>query len=364
MARKTAPQTAFVPEGYPYRDLCPLVKATLEAGLSVMLHGHPGVGKSTLAAEVAADLGLPLIDLRLAQREPAELGGVHVPDRERGQLTLLAPPWVRQAVEAPTLVFLDEINAAVTRLHQAVAYQIVLERRVGPFQFHPGTRVMAAGNLDEDNAIAVPLSSALNNRFAHYTLRVDVAAWLAWAEGAGVPAEMLAYLRAHQHQGTDLLYQNDGAEAFPSPRSWEMAGRVYRTAPEPLRRRVVSACIGPAAADRFFQYERLYRRVAPEKIVAGKQALDFTTDKNADPSFIHAVLASVASWVGEQPAFDPAWIEPLVGLLTARGLEPEYQFVFLRDLKRRGNLTDHLRPHPAYRQLAQDLVSLHAGLYQ
>jgi hypothetical protein len=364
MAKRSKPDVAFVPEGYTYSELRPLVRATLDAELSVMLHGHPGVGKSTLAAEVAADLGLPLIDLRLAQREPAELGGVHVPDRRREQLTLLAPPWVREACEQPALVFLDELNAAVTRLHQAVAYQIVLERRVGPFVFHPGTRVMAAGNLDEDNAIAVPLSSALNNRFAHFTLRVDVAAWLAWAEGAGLPPELLAYFRAHERQGAGLLYANDGADAFPTPRSWEMAGRVYRTASEPLRRRAMSACIGAPAADRFFQYEKLYRRVSPERILAGKQVLDFTTDANSDPSFIHAVLAATAAWVGEQPAFRPEWVQPLLALLKAPGLEAEYQFVFLRDLKRRGNFTDHLRPHPAFRELAGQLVSLHAGLYQ
>ena len=46
-------------------------------------------------------MGLPLIDIRLAQRDPSEIGGVYFPDRERAELSLLAPPWVRQACEAP-----------------------------------------------------------------------------------------------------------------------------------------------------------------------------------------------------------------------------------------------------------------------
>jgi hypothetical protein len=57
-------------------------------------------------------LGLPLIDIRLAQREPADLGGVYFPDRDRQVLSLYPPDWVRQACEEPCLVFLDEINAA------------------------------------------------------------------------------------------------------------------------------------------------------------------------------------------------------------------------------------------------------------
>ena len=101
-------------EGYPYPDLLPLAEATLGAGISVMLRGHPGVGKSSLAAEVAGRMGLPLVDIRLAQRDPAELAGVFFPDRRRKVLSLFPPEWVRQACKEPVLVFLDEINAAVS----------------------------------------------------------------------------------------------------------------------------------------------------------------------------------------------------------------------------------------------------------
>lgn len=365
MARaKKTPQTSFLPDGYSYGDVKPLVRTMLDAGISVMLRGHPGVGKSSLAADLALEMGLPLIDIRLAQREPAELGGVHFPDRETGRLSLYPPDWVKDVCDAPGLVFLDEINAAVTRLHQAAAYQIVLERRVGPYHFHPDTRILAAGNLEEDNAIVTPLSSALNNRFAHFLLRVDVPAWIAWAEETGMPPEVLAYMRAHQRFGASLLYDNNGEEAFPTPRSWEMAGRVYRTATEEQRRRAMSACVGAAATDKFFAFEKIYRRVSPEKIVTGKQVPDFTTDANADPSFLHAVLAAVAAWVGEQKPYDPAWTEHLVNLMRAPGVEPEYQFVFLRDLKRKGNVVENLKPHTGFREVAATLVNLHAGLYQ
>jgi len=351
-----------LPEGYSFAELRPLVRATLDAGVAVLLKGHPGVGKSTLAAEVAADMGLPLIDIRLAQREPAEIGGVYFPDRDHQRLDLLPPPWVRQASEAPALVFLDEINAAVTRLHQAAAYQIVLERRVGPFAFHPGTRILAAGNLEEDQAIVSPLSSALANRFAHFALRVDVGAWLAWAEGAGIAPEVLAYFRAHERFGESLLYERDDEDAFPSPRTWEMASRVYQAAPPELRRRAMSACVGAAAADRFFQFERVYARVKPEQIVARGRLPGFVGAEGADPSLLHAAVAAVGSWVAEQPAFDPAWAPNLVALLRAPGVDPEYAFLLLRDLKARTGALPHLRALPAYRDLARDLVQIHVGL--
>ena len=138
-------QNGIRTDGYSYPEVKSLVEITLEAGISALVLGHPGVGKSAMAAELAHEYDMPLIDIRLAQRDPAELAGVYFPDHSQNCLSLYAPDWVMRAVAEPVLVFLDEINAAVTRLHQAAAYQIVLERRVGPFEFHPGTKVLAAG---------------------------------------------------------------------------------------------------------------------------------------------------------------------------------------------------------------------------
>lgn len=358
------------PEGYTYDELLPLVRTTLEAGISVLVRGHPGVGKSALAAELAAAMGLPMQDIRLAQRDPAELGGVYFPDRERNELALLPPSWVREVCERPGFVFLDELNAAVTRLHQAAAYQIVLERRVGPFRFHPETVVMAAGNLDEDGAIVSPLSSALCNRFAHFVLRVHVSTWLRWAGRAGISPVILAYVRAHERYGEELLYANDtkdpegGAGAFPSPRSWEMASRVFERGDEALRKRLVAACVGVAAADRLFAFQRIYDRVKPQRIIVRGVVPDFTTGPSAEPSFAHAAVSAVANWLVQQPAVEARWLDNLMALLCAPGLDAEYVFLLLRELKAKGDLTERLKAVAGYRELAGELVQLHAGLYQ
>ena len=352
------------PDGYGYAALRPLVLSTLKAGISTLVQGHPGVGKSTLAADLAVELDLPMHDIRLAQRDPAELAGVYFPDRERGTLRLFPPSWVQQVCDAPGFVFLDEINAAVTRLHQAAAYQLVLERRLGPFVFHPGTVVMAAGNLEEDNAIVVPLSSALNNRFAHYVMSVHLADWLQWAQSAGIAAEIIAYFRANERFGARLLYDNDGEQAFPSPRSWAMASRLFQTADAPHRRRVLAGCVGIRATEQFLSFLDLYERVDPKRIVTRGQAVDFEGKRRADPSFVHATVAAVAHWVVQQGSFDAAWAPHVVRFLRSPGLDPEYAFVFLRSLHRQGRVTDHLRADPGYRLLAADLVQLHVGLYK
>jgi hypothetical protein len=360
-AKNAAKAAPVLRDGYSWTELHRLVGTTLRAGISVLVRGHPGVGKSTLANTLAAEMGLPLVDIRLAQRDPADLCGVWFPDSERRSLRSYPPEWALEAAERPAFIFLDEINAAVTKLHQAAAYQIVLERRVGTVQFHPDTVVMAAGNLEEDNAIVTPLSSALCNRFAHYTMRVDAASWLDWAVGGGIDEAILGYVARH---GEDVLYQNDGeAMAFPSPRSWEMASRVYRAAEEADRRRLVSACIGVPASEKLFSWLRIYRQVDAARIIRKGQAVDFTTGTHADPSFVYAATYAVAAWLRTTDDVTDAQLPNVVRFLRSPGLDAEYAFLCLRQVRRNEALFKRLRGVPEFRGLAGELVSLSASLY-
>ncbi len=366
MAARTVKALQVNREGYPYSQARQLVEAALRAEVSVLLRGHPGVGKSSLARDVADSLGLPMIDIRLAQRDPAELAGVCFPDHERNVLRQFPPEWVREACDRPMLVFLDEINAAVTRLHQAAAYQIVLERRVGTFCFHPETRVMAAGNLEEDNSIVASLSSALCNRFAHVVLRVDVRDWLDWAASAGIDEVIQGYLARH---GEEALYENNGDMAFPTPRSWAMASRLYRACDETLRKRAVSSCVGIGAAEKLFSYLRIYRQVHPERIILKGEIPDFTQGRKSEPSFLSAAVFAVAAWLSNGPRIPDGVQVPdgalpnVVRFLAAPGVDPEYAFLFLRQVRQKGRLYERLKALPEFRKLASDLMSLRTELY-
>ncbi len=351
----SAKSLPMISEGYAYDELIGLVDTSLGAGLSVLVRGHPGVGKSTMAAQLARQLELPLEDIRLAQREPADLGGVYFPDRERGVLSLFPPDWVRRVCDAPALVFLDEINAAVTRLHQAAAYQIVLERRVGPFRFHPDTRVMAAGNLEEDHAIVTPLSTALSNRFVHFVLRVDADAWLRWAARADVHPTVLAYIARYREEA---LYDNHGDVAFPSPRSWAMASTLLHAARTAQASRLVAACVGRRAAEQLASFERIFARVPVSKILRNGKPMDFRRGKNAEPSFVYAAVFAVARFLCNEAYIPDELLPNVVKFASSPGLDPEYVFLFLRQLKQVPGLIERLQAAAEFRELASNMVDL------
>jgi SpoVK/Ycf46/Vps4 family AAA+-type ATPase len=314
-------------EGYPYPVLLPLVRQCLDRGVSVLLRGHPGVGKSALAAELAGQMHRPIIDIRLAQKDPAELAGVYIPNREKRRLELYPPDWVQQACEAPAFIFLDEMNAAVTKLHQSASYQIVLEHRVGPFTFHPETVVLAAGNLEEDEALAVPLSSALRNRFAHYILRVDADAWITWATSRSLSPDIVAYIAFRREPG---LYKMTGEYAFPTPRSWTMAAQVDGDRlPDQQRKRLLTACVGPSAANEFQTFHRIYRQVDVEAILKHGQIPSLT---NAEPGFLYALTFAVVHLLRAR-GLPQAHCPHLLSLLQAPGFSPEFQALLVKNLE-------------------------------
>jgi len=346
------------PSAYSYDQLFPLIRCTLDAGISVLLLGSPGIGKSTLAVELAKIMHKTLIDIRLAQKDPAELGGVYFPNRETQTLELFPPAWVKRACEEPCLVFLDEFNAAITKLHQAAAYQIVLEKRIGEFQFHPDTVVLAAGNHEDDNAIVTPLSSALCNRFAHFEMRPDVATWLKWAAGHDIHENIMAFIQTY---GEEVLFSASDTHSFPTPRSWEMASRVMRRVDEDDLKRGITACIGMSMADRFCKYLEIYRKVKAAEIIAGKVKLDFC--KQAEPSFIYAAIFAVASYLSNATVPDEH-LDNIVSFIASPGIGPEYQILFFRQLhSRAANLFDRLKALPEFRNLAGKIVNLRASLY-
>ncbi len=276
-------------EGLPYPRLLPLIRQSLQSGSSVLLRGKSGVGKSSLAYELATEhLHLPIVDIRLAQKDPAELAGVYVPNHETKTLDLYAPDWVHACCREPKFLFLDEINAAVTKLHQAAAYSIVLEHRVGPFPFHPQTVVMAAGNLEEEEALAVPMSTARQNRFRHFIMRVDAEAWLLWAARKGLSPDIMAFISAFREH---VLYRRTGEYAYATPRSWADAAKIENLeVPERERRALIASCVGAAMTDEFWVFLKIYRRVdIPAILTRGEiPAL------GGDPSFIWALTNALA----------------------------------------------------------------------
>lgn len=264
----------------------------------VMLWGAPGVGKSAIVREVADREGIGFIDIRLAQREPVDLRGLPVPDRERGVVDwLLAGEWPRDPESRGILLF-DELTAADRSL-QVAAYELILDRRLGDlYRLPPGWLVVAAGNRQADRAVAQTFSSALANRFCHLNLTPDLDVWTRWARGQGLHPDVIAFLRFRP----ECFFDMEGAveQGWPSPRSWARVAQslTYGSQlPDDVQALTVHGLVGEGAGTEFLAF-RQWAQKLPDipAMLAGKAPI--AIPERADQRYAFCAGLAHALWQG------------------------------------------------------------------
>jgi MoxR-like ATPase len=181
----------------------------------VFIRGAPGIGKSSLVQEFAAQVGLDCVSLLGSQLAPEDLIGV--PQITDGKSRFCPPATI--ARETAYCLFLDELNACSHEVQKAF-YSLIHERRLGDYALPAGSIVIGAGNRAQDSAIVKPMSSALINRMVHVQLNASHRDWMAWAGRNAIHALVLEYLQTRP----DHLWSKPPKteEPFSTPRSWHM----------------------------------------------------------------------------------------------------------------------------------------------
>ena len=252
------------------QELTPYLSGLVEHGLqlSLMLWGPPGIGKSSIVADVARRNDMELVDLRLSQLAPTDLRGL--PVAENGVSRWFPPEFL--PTDGKGVLFLDEINMAPPAM-QGIAQQLILDRRVGSYTVPEGWFIWAAGNRKADRAAVFEMPSALANRFIHLDLVPDLDSFKAWGLSTGISEQVLAFLSFRP----TLLHQIDAQRpAWPSPRSWVMADRLRAAG------LVIEPAVGPGAAGEFDAFCSVYDKL-PDliPILEGKGKAKFPTEASA-----------------------------------------------------------------------------------
>jgi len=295
------------------QELTPYLSRLVEQRLqlSLMLWGPPGIGKSSIVADVAKQHELQLVDLRLSQLAPTDLRGLPVADN--GVSRWFPPEFLPTSGQG--ILFLDEINMAPPAM-QGIAQQLILDRRVGSYRVPEGWFIWAAGNRKSDRAAVFEMPSALANRFIHLDLVPDFDSFKAWGLVAGLSEQVLAFLAFRP----TLLHQIDAQRPnWPSPRSWVMAHqlRVAGLAVEPA--------VGAGAAGEFDAFCTVYDKLPDlESILAGKSKAVFPAEASSRYATVLGLI--VRADTAAQGVNGLAWLVKQAG--------PEWVQFFATDLFR------------------------------
>jgi MoxR-like ATPase len=274
-----------------------------ELRLAVMLWGPPGVGKSSIVAQVAGAHGLGFVDVRLSQLAPTDLRGL--PVAQDGTAHWFPPEFLPR--DGRGILFLDEINMAAPTM-QGIAQQLILDRRVGSYTLPEGWFVWAAGNRREDRASVFEMPAPLANRFLHLEVKPDLESFKRYAFDRGLNERIVAFLSFRPN----LLHAVDPkSPAWASPRSWEMASKLLAVGLEP------SSAVGDGAAAEFSAFEKVYAALPDlEPILEGDLDVPFPDEPSARYAAVVGLIVrsesatqavNALSWLAARAA--PEWAQ-------------------------------------------------------
>jgi hypothetical protein len=238
------------------RPLIDLAKLCYQADQPLLLVGPHGVGKSEMLGQAARELGIDCVVMDLSLMEPTDLIGL---PRERDGRTVYCPPASLPANQrSKGLLVFEELNRAPPYM-RAPCLQLLTARRLNEYRLPPGWLPAAAVNPSDGVYDVAELDPATRSRFVEAEVVADHAGWLDWARGAGVHADVVAYV------ASDPAVFNTPRS---NPRAWTNVSRILcaaertRVGPDAVQVRVaVSGLVGDERADSFWGFVR--KRVRP-----------------------------------------------------------------------------------------------------
>lgn len=317
-----------------------MISAYLKAKLVPMLCGSPGIGKSQIYQQVADAYNLKLIDIRLSQCDVTDLNGFpQIKGNKAGYVPMDTFPIEGDPLPkdySGWLILFDEINSAPPML-QAASYKIILDRMIGTYKLHTHVALCAAGNLETDNAIVQPMSTALQSRLVHLELVVDVKEWLDWSAINHIDHRITSYINFKP--GNLYTFSPDHSDkTYACPRTWEFANRVLEImdidSPDLLP--MLAGTVSEGVAREFIGFTKIYKDLPTiPQIVASPNTIKVP----AEPSILFALTGSISHNANKDN------FESLMKYVAR--LPIEFQVVCLRETIRRNKA---LAGHPSVQQ--------------
>lgn len=255
-----------------FKTAISIVPHVMNVRKPVLFRGRHGIGKSEVVYQIAKDRGLPVVERRASQMTEGDLVGLPSTD---GNITSFNPPdWYAQACSEPVLLFLDEVDRAVSEVRQGI-FELTDSRKLNGHTLHEDTLVFACVNGGEHGAQyqVGEMDPAELDRWTTFDLEPSVEDWLEWGKTNvnSIVYDFITSSPGHlEHSG-----EFEPNKIYPSRRSWkrcndatEQAGLLEESADLGVLFTLSSAFVGFEAAMDFQHFVRNYSRmITPQNII-------------------------------------------------------------------------------------------------
>lgn len=303
----------------------PLVIHTLKRKKTPMLHSSPGVGKSSMAREIAKRCNLFLIDVRLIYFDPIDMKGFLSPNADRTAANYIpVDMWPFENTPVPEgysgwLIFFDELPSAVPTIQKA-AYEVIQDHQIAGRKLHPKALKMVAGNLITDNADVYEINTALQSRMIHLKIKNELSSFVINAHKNDFDYRVISFYQAHP----DLLTNfnpNHSDFTFSCPRTAEFLSDLVKNVPDKEIKDLMpllAGTVSPGVATAFLSFIDCYTQIVTiDQILADPLSCNIPSNAH----LLYALTGRIGHYLNNDNA------EILVKYI--KRLPSEYQYLIL-----------------------------------
>ena len=316
-----------------------LVGISLIANIPVVTVGPPGGAKTSMHTELCDRLGWYFEPAILSTWDPADVGGVMMPDQSRQRSVRLLPDFfvalMEEGQKRNCLLYLDEISHA-TRASSAAALRLVNERSIGKAKMPDTVRIAASMNSVEDGGQFL-LSKPMANRMVHVPWKLQLDRWLQHMRGLDSLKNSLDLLDGERAKNWEVclphaqgliamfmqakpnalwpdrtLTDEEAGGPWPSPRSWKNAARLCAVAEKlgldgtAVQTDLLRCTVGDGGAMEFMSWVKSAELEDPEEILLDPQKAELPKRDDVAFALLGAISAAVACNLTSK-RWDMAW---------------------------------------------------------
>ncbi|MCC8139548.1 MAG: AAA family ATPase [Lachnospiraceae bacterium] len=206
----------------------------------ILLMGPPGIGKTAIMEQVAAECGVGLVAYTMTHHtRQSAIGLPHIVKKHYGGQEFTATEYTLSEIIASVyetmeqsgcregILFLDEINCVSETLAPTML-QLLQNKTFGNHKVPEGWVIVGAGNPPEYNKSVREFDVVTLDRVRQIDVEADLEVWLVYARAADVHGAVISYLTIKKDRFY-VMNQEEERQVFVTARGWEDLSELLKS---------------------------------------------------------------------------------------------------------------------------------------